>query len=198
MLRSFRTGPLPVDGLVALLALVSPALVSPVSGQHTPAPTSVDPMGRVWHPHEFVFATGEVGAAGAPLDEAPPEPFNPWLNWRLNARFRSPSGDLFDVPGFYAGDAAGSGVGDAWKVRFAPDEPGVWRLIPTLEYASTPLNVAPLDVPDEIVRFDIWAMVAASAVLLVFARTGWQITRREGWVMLAGYAAYLAVQVAAL
>jgi len=58
--------------------------------------------------------------------------------------------------------------------------------------------VAPLDVPDEIVRFDIWAMVAASAVLLVFARTGWQITRREGWVMLAGYAAYLAVQVAAL
>lgn len=53
--------------------------------------------------------------------------------------------------------------------------------------------VQPLTVPSEIVRFDIWIMLAATAALVVFAVTGARITRREGLVLLVGYAGYLAV-----
>lgn len=51
--------------------------------------------------------------------------------------------------------------------------------------------VQPLRVPDEILRLDIWVMCAATALLVLFARTGWQIGRREGGVMLLCYVAYL-------
>jgi cation:H+ antiporter len=51
--------------------------------------------------------------------------------------------------------------------------------------------VQPMAVPAEIVRFDIWVMCAASVVLLVCARSGWQLSRREGAGMLVCYAAYL-------
>lgn len=51
--------------------------------------------------------------------------------------------------------------------------------------------IQPMAVPAEIIRLDIWVMVGASALLLLFARTGWQIGRREGGIMLAGYVAYL-------
>ncbi|MFT5049143.1 MAG: hypothetical protein ACI8QZ_000533 [Chlamydiales bacterium] len=112
-------------------------------------PGSIDDGGVVWHPHEFVFETGELGAGGVLLDEASPEPLNPWLNWRLSATFRGPDGEVFTVPGFYAGSAQGSGVGDVWKVRFAPHRPGVWSITPRLEYASFPINVEPLDVGGE-------------------------------------------------
>lgn len=51
--------------------------------------------------------------------------------------------------------------------------------------------VQPMTVPPEIIRFDIWVMCAATALLIVFARTGWRVGRREGGTMLACYAAYL-------
>jgi cation:H+ antiporter len=50
---------------------------------------------------------------------------------------------------------------------------------------------SPTIVPPEIARFDSLVMVAVSAALLVFAWTGLRIGRREGAVLLAGYAAYL-------
>ena len=56
--------------------------------------------------------------------------------------------------------------------------------------------VKPIPVPDEIARFDIWVMLAATAALLAVTVTGWRITRAEGGLMLAGYAAYLGVLVA--
>lgn len=52
--------------------------------------------------------------------------------------------------------------------------------------------VQPMRVPPEIAALDIWVMLAATALLVVFARTGWRVGRREGAVMLALYAAYLA------
>lgn len=52
--------------------------------------------------------------------------------------------------------------------------------------------VQPMAVPPEIAQLDIWVMCGASVLLVVFAWTGWRIGRREGGVMLAGYAAYLA------
>lgn len=53
--------------------------------------------------------------------------------------------------------------------------------------------IRPLQVPAEIVRLDIWVMVAATAALLIFARTGWRVGRREGAVMVAAYLIYLGV-----
>jgi cation:H+ antiporter len=53
--------------------------------------------------------------------------------------------------------------------------------------------IQPLNVPVEIIRMDIWVMVAATVALLIFARTGWCIGRREGAAMVAAYTGYLGV-----
>lgn len=53
--------------------------------------------------------------------------------------------------------------------------------------------VQPMAVPVEIARLDIWVMCGATLVLLVFARTGWTISRREGGLFVLAYAAYLSV-----
>ncbi len=52
--------------------------------------------------------------------------------------------------------------------------------------------VTPVAVPAEIIRLDIWVMLAATLLLLGFAVTGWRVSRTEGAVLLAAYAAYLA------
>lgn len=51
--------------------------------------------------------------------------------------------------------------------------------------------VTPLAVPPEILRLDIWVMLAASVALFVVARTGWRIGRAEGAAMLCCYLVYL-------
>jgi len=56
--------------------------------------------------------------------------------------------------------------------------------------------VHPLAVPESIVRFDIWVMVASAVVLIVFARTGWRVGRREGAALTAAYAGYIGWLVA--
>jgi cation:H+ antiporter len=53
--------------------------------------------------------------------------------------------------------------------------------------------VAPVEVPPEIVRFDNLVMVAVSIAMVAFAWTGLRIGRREGGLLLGGYAAYLFV-----
>jgi hypothetical protein len=62
---------------------------------------------------------------GPSTNEAASSP-NPLLDYRLQVLFTSPSGRVFDVPGFYDGDGSGSGVGGVWKARFSPDELGTW------------------------------------------------------------------------
>ncbi len=57
--------------------------------------------------------------------------------------------------------------------------------------------VKPLEVPPEIMGFDGWVMLAATAAMIAVAVTGARVTRREGAAMLAGYAAYLGWLVAA-
>lgn len=51
--------------------------------------------------------------------------------------------------------------------------------------------ISPLAVPAEIARADIWVMSAAALLLVAFTRTGWCFGRREGAVMLGGYAGYV-------
>ncbi|WP_135466623.1 calcium/sodium antiporter [Crenalkalicoccus roseus] len=60
-----------------------------------------------------------------------------------------------------------------------------------LGIAGVTALIAPTQVPPEIARFDALLMLGASLLLLVVARTGWRIGRREGTALLAGYAAYV-------
>lgn len=53
--------------------------------------------------------------------------------------------------------------------------------------------ISPTNVPSEIVRFDNLIMIGASLVLVAFAFTGRRISRREGAVLVAGHAAYVAL-----
>ena len=49
----------------------------------------------------------------------------------------------------------------------------------------------PIDIPDDVAGFDIWIMLAATTMLLVFAITNWRVSRPEGAVLLIGYIAYI-------
>jgi cation:H+ antiporter len=60
-----------------------------------------------------------------------------------------------------------------------------------LGIAGTTGLIAPTVVPPEIARFDAPIMVGAAFLLLLFARTGWRIGRREGAMLLAAYLLYL-------
>lgn len=55
---------------------------------------------------------------------------NPFLDYRLNVTFTSPTGRTFTVPGFYAADGnaaeTSADSGNKWAVRFSPDEIGQW------------------------------------------------------------------------
>ncbi|MFC7772207.1 carbohydrate-binding protein [Salinirubellus sp. GCM10025899] len=51
---------------------------------------------------------------------------NPFLDYRLQVTFEGPSGQSYDVPGFYAGDGRGGPSGNKWRCRFSPDEAGAW------------------------------------------------------------------------
>ena len=53
-------------------------------------------------------------------------------------------------------------------------------------------TVAPLPFAADIVRIDLWVMLASGVVLIPVMITGWRISRAEGVFMLACYAAYIA------
>ncbi len=50
--------------------------------------------------------------------------------------------------------------------------------------------IKPIEMPRQIATFDIWVMLAATGLLVYFARTGTKLQRWEGWVFMACYAAY--------
>jgi cation:H+ antiporter len=61
----------------------------------------------------------------------------------------------------------------------------------TLGIGGTTALISPNMVPVEIAHFDAFVMLAASVLLLLFARSGWRIGRREGGLLLAGYGTYV-------
>jgi len=71
-----------------------------------------------WQPLDIDIS----GPAANERDDAP----NPFLDFRLNITLTGPGGNQYIVPGFFAGDGAGSSSGNLWRVRFTPDEPGEW------------------------------------------------------------------------
>lgn len=52
--------------------------------------------------------------------------------------------------------------------------------------------VHPVAIPAQIASMDIWIMLAATGVLVLFAWSGWRLRRWEGVAMLVAYAAYMA------
>lgn len=64
-----------------------------------------------------------------------------------------------------------------------------------LGIAGTTAVVSPIAVPGEIVRLDIWVMMATTALLVAFAVTGWRLSRWEGAILLALYLAYILLQL---
>ncbi len=56
---------------------------------------------------------------------------------------------------------------------------------------------APTSVPASMMAFDLWFLVAASLIVMLFAFTGGRLSRREGFVLVTSYAAYTAYTVGA-
>ena len=51
--------------------------------------------------------------------------------------------------------------------------------------------VQPIAVPAEILDFDLWVMLGATALMVAFSVTGWRLTRLEGAIFLGLYTAYI-------
>ena len=61
---------------------------------------------------------------------------------------------------------------------------------------GTTAALEPLTVPARFADVDVWVMLGAAVLLVVFARSGWRISRREGAILLAlfiGYTVYLGI-----
>jgi cation:H+ antiporter len=56
--------------------------------------------------------------------------------------------------------------------------------------------VQPLTVPAEMLGLDVWVMLAATVVLVIFAVSAWRISRWEGALLLGAYGAYVGYLVA--
>jgi cation:H+ antiporter len=52
--------------------------------------------------------------------------------------------------------------------------------------------IKPIEMPQQIAQLDIWVMLAATALLVFFARSGFKLQRWEGFAFLGGYIAYTA------
>jgi CubicO group peptidase (beta-lactamase class C family) len=91
--------------------------------------------GRVVNKRNYVI-TGErkkwhtvtLDFIGPNMSEMADEP-NPFLDYRLQIQFTSPSDRTYNVPGFYAGDGKGRGLGNIWRVHFSPSEAGKWSFV---------------------------------------------------------------------
>ncbi len=81
--------------------------------------TAVSGERTKWHPITIDF----TGPFAHETDDAP----NPFLDYRLQVTFTGPQGQVYHVPGFFAGDGQGNGSGDIWRVIFAADHAGLWQ-----------------------------------------------------------------------
>lgn len=101
------------------------------------AQTKIEGKTAVWHPITITFQ-------GPEASETDNEP-NPFTDIRLQVAFTGPANELFVVPGFFDGDGTLGPKGHAWRVRFAPNVPGVWHYVATFRKGH---NVAVELAPD--------------------------------------------------
>nr|MBX2883791.1 DUF5060 domain-containing protein [Granulosicoccus sp.] len=101
------------------LSIIFFSLLTVMVGPSIAAAASVSGELAKWSPLNVDF----VGPQADETDDSP----NPFLDYRLNVEFTSPSGNVYLVPGFFAGDGAGGNSGAIWRARFSADETGTWR-----------------------------------------------------------------------
>ena len=56
--------------------------------------------------------------------------------------------------------------------------------------------IAPVQLAAEVLRFDLWVMAGVTVLLIPIMLSGWRISRLEGGLFLALYAAYIGIQFA--
>jgi len=122
-LAFFLSNIAPKQLIAKALILVSSMLLA---GQ--PHAGTVSGSLQKWAPLTVDF----TGPSANETDDSP----NPFLDYRLSVQFTSPTGNTYNVPGFFAGDGQGGGAGDHWQVRFAGDEVGQWRYSARLRSGS--------------------------------------------------------------
>jgi hypothetical protein len=76
-----------------------------------------------WAKVEIIFRGLDLQSSGSP---------NPF-SIALDVLFTGPSGQKYNVPGFYDGDGVGGADGNVWKVRFSADEVGSWTFTSSSE-----------------------------------------------------------------
>ncbi len=96
---------------------------------------AVEGAHRVWHPLTVTFRGPEANET----DNHP----NPFLDYRLQVTLTGPSGQTYNVPGFFDGDGLGGADGDVWRIRFTPDEAGRWTF--TAAFRTGPAIATELD-----------------------------------------------------
>ncbi len=67
-------------------------------------------------------------------------------------------------------------------------------LFNVLGVAGLAAAVVPLPVPDQIMAFDLWVMLGATILMIMFLVSGRRLSRRESAIFLVLYGAYLAAQ----
>ncbi|MBL4615059.1 MAG: calcium/sodium antiporter [Magnetovibrio sp.] len=68
------------------------------------------------------------------------------------------------------------------------------NLFNTLGVAGGVSLIMPLAVPQQLLDFDLWIMMAATLVILAYLALGMRMGRREGIIFLGAYGAYVAAQ----
>ena len=72
------------------------------------------------------------------------------------------------------------------------------NLFNMLAIAGVTAMVAPVPVPEELLRFDLWVMIGVTVALLVMMTTQRKVSRAEGSVLLVGYGLYITVTVSGI
>jgi hypothetical protein len=103
---------------VTFVAVLVGDSMAPTAADEGVEPVAVSGELKEWHPLTLSFA----GPNASETDTFP----NPFLDRRLQVTLTGPSGQAYDVPGFFDGDGNGGGSGNVWRARFTPDEPGTW------------------------------------------------------------------------
>ncbi len=101
--------------------LAATLLVSGTQAGEVTSLVLIDGELKKWHKITLTFDGPPASETGTP---------NPFLDYRLNVRFRQ--GDrTCVVPGYYAADGnaaqTGASQGNQWRVHFAPDATGTWE-----------------------------------------------------------------------